>query len=91
MEERQVPFIRQYGTDRMSYPTIPQIQTFSNVTHIWKVGDKFYKLAIKYYRDPQYWWIIALYNKTPTEAHIKIGEAISIPLPLEKVLRSMRS
>ena len=90
-EERHVPYIRQYGTSTMMTPSVAQIMNFSTVPYIWAVGDRFYKLAIQFYSDPQYWWVIALYNKKPTEASINIGDVITIPLPLENVLRSMRS
>jgi len=90
LEERNVPFIRQYGTPQMSRPTAAQISSFSLINHIWVVGDRYYKLAIKYYGDAQYWWVIALYNGKPTEASIRVGDMITIPLPLERVLRSVR-
>ncbi len=90
LEERGVSFIRQYGTPRMSYPTIDDISSFSTAQHIWKVGDKFYKLAIQYYTDPQYWWVIALYNQAPTEASFRVGDLVEIPMPLERVLRTLK-
>jgi len=54
--------------------------------HIWNVGDRFYKLANTYYNDPRLWWIIAWYNKKPTEGHVALGDKIYIPLPLEDIL-----
>tara|TARA_R110002020_G_scaffold19894_3_gene68218 strand:- start:1512 stop:1850 length:339 start_codon:yes stop_codon:yes gene_type:complete len=87
LEERQVPYIRQYGTPQMASPTPAQRGDLVRIQHIWKVGDRFYKLALKYYNDAQYWWVIALYNKKPTEAHVKNGDVLLIPLPLEDVLR----
>jgi len=53
-------------------------------THIWKYGDRFYNLAHKYYGDPTYWWVIAWYNALPTEADIRIGDVIQIPISLEE-------
>lgn len=90
-EERGVSFVRQYGTSQMMIPSVRQRMGFSTVQHTWKVGDKFYKLAIQYYNSAQYWWVIALYNQTPTEAHLRTGDMLTIPLPLEQVLRTMRS
>jgi nucleoid-associated protein YgaU len=54
--------------------------------HIWSSGDRFYKLAHSAYGDSKYWWVIAWYNKTPTEAHVQIGDILYIPLPLERIL-----
>ena len=56
------------------------------INHIWKTGDRFYKLAEKYYSNPEYWWIIARYNQKPTEGHLRQGDVIVIPTPLDKLL-----
>ena len=87
MKERGVSFIRQYNTPRMSYFTPAQIATFQSLQHVWRVGDRYYKLAHTFYGDSKYWWVIAWYNKAPTEAHLRPGDTIYVPVPLEKVLR----
>tara|TARA_B100000700_G_C14799726_1_gene739951 strand:- start:31 stop:378 length:348 start_codon:yes stop_codon:yes gene_type:complete len=48
-------------------------------SYIWTRGDRFYKLAFDFYSEPEYWWIIALFNNAPTEQHLSIGEEIFIP------------
>jgi len=85
-KERNVPFIRQYLTPKMDHLTAAEISTLNVVSHAWKLGDRYYKLAYYYYGIPSYWWIIAWFNRSPTESHLEIGEVISIPLPLTKVL-----
>jgi hypothetical protein len=85
-DERDVRFIRHYGSPNMRYPTIPQLREIKSIQHIWKVGDRFYKLASSYYSNPQYWWVIAQYNKRPTESDLIPGNLLYIPLPLETVL-----
>jgi len=65
---------------------VREIQTLSQVRHIWSTGDRFYKLAAKHYGNPEYWWVIAHYNQRPTEANMSLGDMIRIPLPLEKIL-----
>ena len=45
-----------------------------------------FKLASKYYDDPTMWWVIAFYNQKPTEFHLKLGDLVYIPVPLETVL-----
>jgi nucleoid-associated protein YgaU len=62
------------------------IAEFTHIRHTWKLGDKFYKLAAKYYDDATSWWIIALYNSRPTEAHVRVGDVILIPQPAGLVL-----
>ena len=57
--------------------------------HVWGEGDRYYKLAEKYYGNPEDWWIIAKFNQKPTESHIKVGDIISVPTPLDLVLEYM--
>ena len=87
LEQRQVPYIRQYGTPQLESPGASGRADLLRIQHVWKVGDRFYKLALKHYNDAQYWWVIALYNSKPTEAHVKNGDVLLIPLPLDEVLQ----
>ena len=86
-EDRGVKSIRHFRTPVLKHPTVAQIRRLSRLTHIWKTGDRYYKLAYEYYGSSRYWWIIAWYNKKPTESHIKLGQTIYIPQPLEDVMR----
>ena len=91
LEERGVPHIRHYGTANLRHPTPEERAKLERVGHVWSVGDRFYKLAHKYYGDSRYWWVIAWYNKKPTESHLSTGDVIKVPLPLYKVLGFMRN
>lgn len=86
LEKRGLESVIQYGSGVLRYPTVQEIRTLSQVRHIWSVGDRFYKLAGQHYGNSEYWWVIAHYNKRPTEANMSIGDMIYIPLPLEKIL-----
>ena len=44
----------------------------------------------QYYNDPRYWWVIAWYNGYPTEADIKPGALIAIPVDIEEALTALR-
>ena len=79
----------QMPTVRLQHPNLLQRAVLAGETHIWATGDRFYKLAHKYYNDSRYWWVIAWYNGYPTEGHIKKGTLIEIPLDLEKVLLAL--
>ena len=81
-------FVRMLSTVEFDYPTFLQAKKFDYITHVWSMGDRYYKLASKYYGSPEYWWVIALYNQRPTEFHIKLGELIRVPSPLTEVLDS---
>ena len=90
-EERDVNYFRHHETARLRYPTAKEISEMNIVDHVWKSGDKFYKLAQEYYGDATLWWVIAWFNRTPTEAQAKLGSIISIPLPVQKVLKYLRN
>ena len=85
-EDRNVTLIRQFRTAKLSYPTREQMYQLSVLTHVWKTGDRYYKLAFEYYGSSKYWWVIAWFNKKPTESHVKLGEIVRIPLPLDRLL-----
>jgi len=88
IEERNLKSIRQYGTGTLKYPTVDELKSITRVRHIWKTGDRYFKLAIKYYGSAQYWWVIALFNQKPTEANVTVGDLIYVPTPLEAILRA---
>ena len=52
----------------------------------WKQGTHLWRLAAKYYGDSSLYWIIAMYNGKPTDAHWRIGEKVKIPFPIARVL-----
>jgi hypothetical protein len=85
--ERGVKYIEQYSTPKLIHPTVEQIENLKIINHLWKPGDKYYKLAHSYYDDPKKWWIIAWFNKAPTESHLKIGETVYVPMPLREILK----
>ena len=90
LEKRGVRVINQYRTTVMSYPTDEERESFQVLPYVWKVGDMYWKLAAKFYNDPKLWWVIAWYNKTPTEADINFGDQILIPTPLGRILQLLR-
>ena len=86
-EERDVKHIDQFPTATLRHPTQRNINSLTRIGHTWTLGDRYYKLAHKHYGDASMWWVIAWYNKRPTEAHVKVGDTIIIPLPLDKIIR----
>ncbi len=86
LEDRGVNMVRHYRTANIKHLTSAERRQIRNVKVLWKQGDRFWKLASKYYGDPTYWWIIAWYNQKPTEASVQVGQTLLIPTPLNKVL-----
>ena len=77
----------QYSTPRFRRLTAAQRRSFSEIKHVWRTGDRYYKLAATYYGRPELWWAIALYNNKPTEGQIFLGDTIRVPVPIETYLR----
>jgi len=53
---------------------------------VWGATDKLYNVSSQYYGSPEYWWVIAFYNKKASEAEFKVGDLYFVPLPLEDIL-----
>tara|TARA_Y100000034_G_scaffold92735_1_gene112111 strand:+ start:61 stop:399 length:339 start_codon:yes stop_codon:yes gene_type:complete len=86
-KSRGLKNIRHYETPVMQNPSVGARSGLSTTTHIWKYGDRLYKLADEYYNNVSYWWVIAWYNSVPTEAQLRTGNVIRIPLNLEAALK----
>ena len=86
VQRKKINYLTQWATKAMLRMS-PAIRSgLSETTHIWKTGDRYSKLAVTYYGNPEYWWIIAHYNHAPTEGHLRLGDVILIPNPLDKLL-----
>ena len=55
--------------------------------HVWSLGDKLFKLSYEYYSTYEYWWVIALFNGKPTDAHYEFGDTVFIPLDPNSFVR----
>jgi len=86
LKERGRDFIRQYTSGQLTYPTMEQISTLHIENHLWGMGDRYDKLAQLHYGDPELWWVIAWFNKKPTDFLVRPGDNVLIPLPLEFIL-----
>ena len=82
-------YIRHYNSPEMTYPTPSQISNLVTITRVWKIGDRFEKLASEYYDDPEMWWVIAYFNQKPAEFLLTPGDIIYVPTPLEYILDYM--
>ena len=85
LDARQLRYFRFYETPRFKEFDEEELLDIQDIGHTWSMGDRFYKLAYKYYGDSEMWWVLAWYNGTPTEAHLTVGDVINIPTPLWKV------
>ena len=88
---RDLNQIVQYSTARFRYPTAEEAASITSTPLIWSSNSRLFNIASEYYGSAGLWWVIAWYNKRPTEAHFKIGETIYIPTPIEIVLDFFRT
>jgi hypothetical protein len=84
-EKRGVTSIRLHAQKPWRYPTEKEIAQLTLVPHIWRDGDRYFNLAKEHYISEKDWWIIAAFNKKPTEALVNVGDVIYIPKPLERI------
>jgi hypothetical protein len=87
-KERGINGVRQYETPELFFPETSELSAMAYDTRTWKVGDRLYKIAYEMYGDSRYWWIVAQFNKKPTDHHFKVGDTYYVPLSLEEALRS---
>lgn len=85
--KRQVKRVRQYTTKKINYPTEEQISEIMIAQETWKRGDRLYKYAKKYYNDERFWWLIAWFNKKPTENHFTPGDKVNIIININEAIR----
>jgi hypothetical protein len=81
--------IQQYETPVLYHPDMIDRASLNTTTHVWTVGDRYYKLADQFYGDPTLWWIIAWYNGRPTESDCLPGDLLTIPLDTESILATL--
>ena len=91
LERRDMSQAEHYDILKMHNPNYLERSRIATKIHVWKLGDKFYKLADTFYGDPRFWWVIAWYNGTPTEANLRLGAMIEIPLNLEEALKVLKA
>ena len=77
LQSRGVISIDHYRTKTFKDINIKNIRSFK---YTWTQRDTLHKLAVKFYGDAEFWWVIGLANGKPTDAHYKFGDNILIPI-----------
>ena len=85
-KKRGLPFIIQWKSPTIKYPTDKDLVDLTVVQRVWTQGDRFFKYASEYYGDSTYWWIIPWFNQKPLESDFKLGDIVDIPTPLSDIL-----
>ncbi len=82
LDARNKRHVVQYRTPVFKELTNTDRLSLESYRYKWKTGDAFWRLSSQVYGDPQYWYVIASFNRKPTEAHIEPGDIILIPISL---------
>ena len=90
LEERGNIRVTQYATPTHYAPDPKVIALIDSFTYRWKKSDSFWKLSARVYGDPSHWWVIAGFNRVPTESHLKVGDVIRIPKSLAKAFEVLK-
>ena len=86
-EKRGVKSIIQYRTHSKKYVPLETLRNIETREYVWKWGDSLWRLSEEFYGDPRYWWVIASFNRKPTECEIKTGQKIYVPVYLADALQ----
>lgn len=81
--------VNHFTTAKLKHPSSFEISQLTTVGHVWKAGDRFYKLAHEHYGDSKLWWVIAWFNQKPTESHVDLGDTLQIPFPIDSILSKL--
>ena len=86
--QTRIPYngLRQFSYEELKYPTSSEIALINKTQRVWGYGSRLYKLANEFYGDSSYWWVIAWFNKIPSEFSLRPGDSVYIPTPLGYVL-----
>lgn len=88
IKQKRIGGVRSYNTN--VYPDIPRSENDTYV--ITTEGDRYDVLALKYYSDPSYWWVISNANPEYIDGSLfpPIGIQLRIPGDIQSVLTSYR-
>tara|TARA_R100000152_G_C6761325_1_gene185434 strand:+ start:1140 stop:1478 length:339 start_codon:yes stop_codon:yes gene_type:complete len=86
LEKRGLKQLTQHASNSGFVITEEDMAYISYTTVQWSMGMNYRKLAHVYYGSADHWWVIALFNKKPTAAHVKLGARIKIPDDLGEIL-----
>ena len=87
-ERKGVKFLRIRRTKDLS--PLQNLEVEIMAEHVWAKTDRLHRLSMKYYNGPNFWWVIGLVNKKPTDGHYSIGDVVYIPARPQIVKESLR-
>ena len=87
--KRNRKFIRMYSSPNLKHLNLRDLAEIQTFPYRWGLGDKCYKLAADFYGNPELWWVISWFNQKPTDSHVRPGDLLYIPTPIDDVLTKL--
>ena len=78
-KNRDVKIIYKTAMVEMNAMTDAERSAVDTRVYTWRSSDMYWKVAKRFYGDPRLRFVIAYYNKAPTEFHLTPGQNILIP------------
>lgn len=78
-----------FSADSLKHPTQEDYNRIGSKPVIWNETTRLSSLAQQYLGNFEYWWVIAWWNKKPTDAHFKAGDVVYIPNNLTMALEAL--
>ena len=86
LKSRNLKTLTQYTTFEFSNLSRIESSSIPFLFHTVEPFEKIFVISEKYYKSPEYGWLICYLNKIPNELQISEGDIIKIYYPIEKVL-----
>ena len=77
--KRKLKIANHYATPILKNPTVEERTRIASDSHIWVLGDRYYKLADKYYGDSSFGGLCMVQRGT-SKADLSLGDMIEIPI-----------
>jgi|TARA_R110002074_G_scaffold386006_1_gene567556 hypothetical protein len=89
VRKRNTNSLTYFSLDSLRHPTQEDYDRIGSRAVIWDETTRLSKLASKHLGNFEYWWVIAWWNKKPTDAHYKVGDVVYIPNNLTMALEAL--
>lgn len=86
LERKKLKILRQYPTFYFNNLKDLKDQNIDFVLHTVQPFEKLYNISQKYYKSPEYGWIILYTNKIKSELEIETGMMLNIYYPIDILL-----
>ena len=88
MEKKGLKFLKIKRTK--TFEKVQGLELEIQTEHVWTKTDTLISLSRKFYGSNDYWWVLGMVNKKPTDAHYSIGDILYVPEDPVSVLEAIR-